>query len=819
MRAARSMGVAPRGDIDEENGTGQREFYDVRGRSSTKLETPSVEGKDGTYERASALSAAGRHWEALRLFGRLRNSGVNHAELIRNLGWCHLVAGDAVRAEACMRETVAATPDDWRSHYGLGETLRVRDPVSARGAFAEALVRSPNNLHCLLNLSVCELARRDATAAEFFAQKALKASGDSVAAWTNLGFALLMQERLQEAGEAFGEGERLASALPGEDVEDLSRGVVLRLLGRTAEAIEYYLARLPEHPSVSAHAHYAIALLTAGKLPEGWDQYEFRWLEQPLLSQQARYDRPQWDGQDLRGKTILLRCEQGVGDVFQFVRYAPLVKARGATVYLELRPGPEVLADMFPGIDKTFRHGEVMTDFDYYIDLMSLSRVFRTTVDTIPADVPYIHVPANIDATWRTRFAGEGGMKVGLVWAGDPVHARDRQRSMPLNAFATVITTEGTRWFSMQKGPAARTLREMGFDKFMVDLEPLLFEYVDTAAAIQNLDLVVTVDTSVAHLAGALGKPVWVLLPFAADWRWMENRDDSPWYPTMRLFRQRMPDDWQEVIDRVQNAMLELVRSQDSQPRSNRAVATERRQIRASDAPSSSAKSVADDVSRVCRTWVGMMQYLPRCGTLSTSIAHYGEYLQSQIDILQTVIPPAALIAEAPAGVGLHSIALARFGGAGRHVIAIESSRILRRILRQNLIANGIKDVTVVPSVGTDIFLDELNFERLDVLKINEAAQVAKVLDGGETTLWRLRPTLFLACESRATLRIHGRRVIDFGYRCWCIDTALFNPANFNRRHDDIFRGARSLALLAMPEECQRGAAVPVTPDITLLDA
>ena len=385
-----------------------------------------------------------------------------------------------------------------------------------RPSSPRALAASPDNLHCLIDLSACDLADKDAAAAEAHARRALEISGDSRAAWTNLGVALLMQDRLAEADEAFARGERCASdptGEDGEDTEDLNRGIVLRLLGRTHEAIEYYEHALPTHPSAVAHGHYALALLTAGRFSEGWDQYEFRWLEAPLKSQRARCDRPAWNGQDLRGKTILLRCEQGAGDVFQFVRYAPLVKALGATVLLELRPGLGVLAESFPGIDRAIRPGEASPDFDFYADLMSLPRVFGTTLDSIPANVPYLHAPAHVRAPWRDRLARESGLKVGLVWAGDPKHARDRQRSIAPATLSSLIEVEGTRWFSLQKGPVADASRAAPFDGAVVDLAPELYEYADTAAAIENLDLVVTVDTSVAHLAGALGKPVWMLLP------------------------------------------------------------------------------------------------------------------------------------------------------------------------------------------------------------------------------------------------------------------------------------------------------------------
>lgn len=780
----------------------------------------SVDDAQLTYAKACTLYAWGRYWEALKLFSRLKRLGFHHPGMFRSAGWAHLAVGHLAEAEAYMRETVAADPCDWQSHYGLGEVLRARDPGAAKPAFVQALARSPENIHCLLNLCTCDLALNDGIAAETIARRAIQVADDNAATWSNLGVALLMQNRAREADEAFVLAEKLASTSSDDPTGDLNRGTALHLLGHTQEAIEYYEAALPNYPSVSAHGRYALSLLTAGKFCEGWDQYEFRWFERALASQRARYDRPAWNGQELRGKVILLRCEQGTGDVFQFIRYAPLVKARGATVFLELRPGLGVLAETFHGIDQTFPHDGAMPDFDYYIDLMSLPRVFRTAPETIPVDIPYMNAPTAFRVKWRDRLTHARTLNVGLVWAGDPRHVRDRQRSMALGAFAPLISIEGTRWLSLQKGPAAEALRSAPFEGVVADLGPDLLEYADTAAAIENLDLVVAVDTSVAHLAGALGKPVWVLLPFSADWRWMEGRDDSPWYPTMRLFRQQIADEWQEVIERVRLAVVELVRTVSNAWPAKSAVVITGPPISVPDEPTVPAiRPSAGRISRACRTRFGMIQYMPGPEPLPTSIEHYGQYLQSHVDILRGLIPSGAVVAEVAAGIGLHSIALASMVGSDGQILAIERSRILSQILRQNMTANDVKSVSVMPSSVAEASLDELKLEWLHVLKINDSAQASEMLGMSESTLWRHRPVLFLAQQSREALNGQARLVADFGYRCWCIDSPLFDPANFNGRNDDVFQGANSLALLAIPEEREPRMGVHPTALITPIHA
>jgi FkbM family methyltransferase len=394
-------------------------------------------------------------------------------------------------------------------------------------------------------------------------------------------------------------------------------------------------------------------------------------------------------------------------------------------------------------------------------------------------------------------------LKVGLVWSGDPLHARDRHRSIPLDAFAPLARIEGTRWYSLQKGRTGE-LKGSLLSSAIVDLDREIFEYADTAAIIENLDLVVAADTSVAHLAGALGKPVWVLLPFSADWRWMEKREDSPWYPTMRLFRQRVAGDWAPVLGSVGAAMNELVRTRGAgeRPAIEAPLAVPQRESLLVP-----GESTACGIARARRTRAGMLQYVPDSDDVSRSIEHYGEYLQPHLDMLHGLVRSASVVVEVGAGVGLHSIALASMVGADGQVLALERSRILRRILRQNIAANEVNSVSVMPAGSVRASLDELRFEELDLLKANAGTNVTDLLDGGRDTLSRHRPVLFLALDSREAVDRQACRAADAGYRSWRVETPLFNPTNFNRREDDIFDGMQSFALLGVAME--RAVSMP----------
>ena len=776
------------------------------------LAAPSVtdctrDARDGDLSRGLALFAAGRDWEACRALERARARGALDAEAWRKLGWARFALGDPTGAEAAMREAITRAPGEWASHCALGTVLRGRNDRVAIASLTAALDLAPGNVECLLALSSCARAFGEAGTAERWARDAIASASGRRDAWVALGVALLAQERLQEAHDAFERADTLAVETSGDRPESLDRGLALRLLGRTRDAIDYYEAKLPGTPDAAAHGQYALALLTAGDF-RGWPQYEFRWFDPSLAAQRARYGRPQWRGDELEGKTILLRCEQGVGDVLQFIRYAPLVKAKGATVLLELRPGLGALPDSFPGVDAAFPHGQVTRDFDYWCDLLSLPRALRTTLDTIPASVPYLRADATRRRRWRERLAPVQGPRVGLVWAGDPNHPRDRQRSIPLDLVEPLLAVSGVSWLSLQKGPAAALLTATRAARGVADLGSELDDYAETAAVIDALDLLVTVDTSVAHLVGALGKPVWMLTPAPADWRWLEGRDDSPWYPTMRLFRQQTAGDWRGVIARVVTALEALRDGADGVPASAPPAAPRAAETR--------GFAASPKLATTCYTRVGRMQYLPEAGAEATSLECYGEHLQAQVEVLARLVPPGAVIVEHGAGLGYHAIALAPLAGAEGQVLAIESSKPFRTMLRQNIAVCDARGVSVMPEHAGAMTLDALDFERLDLLKVNDPLVGETLVEGGAATVWKLRPALFVARPSRSSLDALAARMVDFGYRCWCVETPMFNPANFNRNQSDVFAGARALALLALPEERDlgplSGAAATITP-------
>jgi hypothetical protein len=305
---------------------------------------------------------------------------------------------------------------------------------------------------------------------------------------------------------------------------------------------------LPIPPEVVASnlSHLSLRL---GDMPRGWDQYEARWRVPGLVKPERTFSQPRWKGEPFLGKTLLLHYEQGLGDTLMFVRYAKQAKALGGEVLLAAQVPLADLVATCPGVDAVIPHGTPFPPFDLQLPLLSLPQVFQTDLNSIPAEIPYLDIPESVpNREWilGTLAKSEGQTRIGLVWAGSPAHKDDLQRSVPPATLKALAAIPGVAWYSFQIDSV-----EQPPLPGLVILDPMLRNLSDTAFALSGMDLVITVDTAVAHLAGALGIPILLLLSFYPDWRWMLGRDDSPWYPSMRLYRQSTPGDWDGVLHRI----------------------------------------------------------------------------------------------------------------------------------------------------------------------------------------------------------------------------------------------------------------------------
>ena len=402
-----------------------------------------------------------------------------------------------------------------------------------------ALSHDPDDaeLHFARGTALGELGQSSLACAAF--SRALTLQPNHAPSWLNLGNASADQDDLQSAETLYRTAIRLDAALPEAHT---SLGYVLTMQGRLPEAIATCEAAIRLRPkSAQAHWNLAVAALLAEDLPRGWQEFEWRKQHPRFQADFPDLPGPRWDGGDVAGRIILVRAEQGFGDVIQFARYLTMIRDRGGLPVLMCAPSLVGLIQSMPGV-AAFARGEPLPRYDAWVDLLSLPLLFGTTLDSIPASDGYLAADPLRVQDWHERLPA--GRKAGIVFAGNPQHSADRRRSVPLNLIDRLPNISGLSFVNLQHGPSAGGLPFLDLTRWMSD-------YAGTAALVANLDVVITVDTSVAHLAGALGKPVWIMLPHAPDWRWFLGRADSPWYRSARLFRQAAPGDWDSVLSRV----------------------------------------------------------------------------------------------------------------------------------------------------------------------------------------------------------------------------------------------------------------------------
>lgn len=509
------------------------------------------------YHQAGALS------QAEQLYRQILQVAPQQVEVYMHLATLYRQRGELDEAAASLEGLLRVKPDSYQAYTNLGTLYRERGRLDeAIANYQQALRINPSFVQAHNNLAVT-LAQRDRhDEAQASYREALRLSPTFAEAHSNLGNLLREREQFAEALACYDEAIRLN---PGFAKAHNNRGMDLLELGRVEEALASFERSLQfQADNAEAHMNRGVALLLLGRLAEGWPDYDWRtrckgYPETPL-------DLPLWDGYDLKGKTILLTSEQGLGDTIQFIRYAPLVKERGATVVATcpLLLYPLLAGTPNTGIDQLVpKLPHVANLATVQVLLPSLPGMFHPTLDTVLARVPYLAAdPARV-AFWRQELAAYEGLKIGIAWKGSPANPRDRWRTVPLMQFAPLAQVKGIHLFSLQVGPGREELDALA-DRFTVTDLGGRFDtssFIDAAAAVKNLDLIITVDTALAHLAGALAVPVWVALPFAPDWRWMLHREDSSWYPTMRLFRQRQRGNWQQVFERIAGELRRMVAS------------------------------------------------------------------------------------------------------------------------------------------------------------------------------------------------------------------------------------------------------------------
>jgi len=537
------------------------------------------------FVQGSLFDRRGQKSEAIDFLRRALERDPNNSGLHHYLGVVLGGVGETTPAEISLREAVRLNPTDPEIRASLARILLAQSNLSeSREAYSQCLRLRPNHPAALEGLGDVSLRENRKPAAEHFYRSALRAGSSSVPLLNKLANVLAQRGLSAEAEECY----RQALVLdPGFADAHFNLGSACGRAGRVPDALRHLRQAVALKPSfkeawetlalsleedgslqealscweqvlqldagwIKGRWACSLTLLKMGRLLEGWASYEWR-LQISELIPPRDFNAPVWTGQPFQQQTLLIVAEQGLGDTIQFIRYAPLVKARGGTVVVECQASLADLLKSCSGIDQIVASGQPLPHYDWHVSLLSLPHIFQTTLETIPSVVPYLRPRHPVQRPPGKR------LRVGLVWAGNPKQQRDRMRSCPFEELLPLFETEGIHWVCLQK---EIPLSDRGPVEICKHLEGVSLEdFAATADQVSDLDLVVSVDTSVAHLAGAMNAPVWILLARASDWRWLLERDDSPWYPSARLFRQRQAGDWKEVVHRVSEELRKRVAS------------------------------------------------------------------------------------------------------------------------------------------------------------------------------------------------------------------------------------------------------------------
>ena len=476
------------------------------------------------------------------------------AQVMSNLGMALAALNRDQEGLAILDQAVAIMPTSLEAVTNRGNVLmKLGRPADALAAFDAALALAPGFPGALANRgnALAALGRCEEALAQY--DTVLAVMPAHAETHLNRGSAL---SALSRSGEAVAAFDRALALRPDYVKAHIGRGAARQALNQQREALEDFDRAIAlDKSNADAHHNAALARLTLGDYRRGFEQYEWRWQRSGMPARRRNYGKPLWLGEyPLARKRILITAEQGLGDCIQFARYASLLARAGATVVLEAPPSLCGLVARLEGVTTVVARGDALPDFDVYCPAGSLPRALRTEVSTIPADVPYLQASDAYIAKWRERIERLPQPRIAVAWAGSADHVNDRNRSLPLHQLAPLFSLNAGL-VSIQRDLRPADAEELARQPALTHVGDALADFDDTAAVVTLADLVITVDTSVAHLAGALGRPTWVLVPFWPDWRWMLERTDTPWYPTMRLYRQPEAGDWERVIAQVADAV------------------------------------------------------------------------------------------------------------------------------------------------------------------------------------------------------------------------------------------------------------------------
>ncbi len=838
----------------------------------TILESPSGHAV-ASYGFGLLCAAQGRLPEAIAAYRDAIAMRPEFVDAYINLGTVILGLGRPEEALALYRRAIEISPGNAMAHGNLGKALQdLGQNDDAIAAYRAALALEPENAVSLANLGAVLLEQAAWNDSITVSRRAISLRPDHAMAHANLGTALMNFGRHEEALAAC--RQAIASQPSGVATHASLGGAMLELgalpeavaLCRHAIALDATLAsahfnlshalKAMNHldeatlaarqavaltpDSAEYHFHLAHILLLRGDLAAGWAEYDWRWklADFAWISQlHGGFSQPVWRGEDIRDKTLLVCTEQGLGDIILFARYLPLAVRAAAHVIVAAHPGVCRLLELIEGIEIVSIRDATLPDFDVHCPLLSLPRAFATTLDNIPATVPYLGVNASARARWNRRMDGDA-LRVGLVWAGNPATKRDRFRSPGLANVRPLFSVPGVDFVVLQVGAGREELDANPLPADVLDLGAEVEDLTDTAAIMASLDLVISSCTAPLHLAAALAIPTWAMIPCAPYFPWLLDRTDTPWYPTVRLYRQKQAGlDWSEVVSRIAVDLGALARSRQRPPSPDHSETTPRHPCPDGNEMTRHERSDDDrgafNELAPCRS--GLMLYNRHDTYIGASLRKYGEFSREETVLFELIVQPGRTVLDIGANIGAHTIDMSRLVGESGVVHAFEPQRLAFQILCANVALNSranvythhaavgaVGDTILVPALDPDqqnnyggltligtspgervplVTVDGLRLQDCQFIKLDVEGMETEALRGASATIARFRPILYVENDRQARSAELIALIQEYGYRLYWHLPPIYSANNFRGDCENIFGAKVSVNMICIPME------------------
>jgi FkbM family methyltransferase len=807
---------------------------------------------DAYINLGTAVLTLGRCEDAVALYRQAIAISPGNAMAHGNLGKALQDLGRFDEAIAEYRAAIARQPDDALSHANLGAVLLERQAWDDSATVTRrAIALRPDNAmaHANLGTALLNLGRREEALAACRQAIALQPRG--VAIHASLGGAMLELGALPEAVALCRHAITVDPTQPNAHFNLSHAFKAMNRLEEAALAARQAIALSPD--SAEYHFHLAHLLLLQGDLGAGWAEYDWRW-KLPDFAWISRVhgplSQPVWTGEDIGGKTILIYTEQGLGDIILFARYLPLVVPKAGRVIVAVHPSMCRLLETIEGVTIVSIRDVPLPDFDVHCPLLSLPRAFATRLDSIPAAVPYLRADPAEQARWDRRIGGNAP-RVGIVWAGNPATKRDHFRSPGLASVAPLFSVPGVRFVVLQVGPGREDKDARPLPAHVLDLGEEVADLADTASIMSGLDLMISSCTAPLHLAGALGVQTWAMIPFAPYFPWLLGRTDTPWYPSVRLYRQEQPgQDWSGVVDRMVVDLTALARPSQSRPgrvstKSHQtATAEDSCHVAAPEQPPVTGTSMsrlqmpfreAGGCNELAPCRGGLMLYNRNDTYIGASLRKYGEFSGEETALFRLIVQPGRTVLDVGANIGAHTVDLSRLVGPAGVVHAFEPQRLMFQLLCANMALNSrtnvfthhaavgaASDTLLVPWLDPDechnygglslmgsqpgevvplVTIDSLGLKDCQFIKLDVEGMEAEALRGAVATIERLRPILYVENDRQARSADLIGLLQQYGYRLYWHLPPLYSANNFRADAENIFGNKVSVNMICIPAE------------------